>query len=336
MNLEENLLEESELFEHFRFVVDKGQSPVRIDKFLTLRIENATRTKVQKGIELGNVLVNEKPIKSNYLVKPSDLVTVVLPTPPRNTELIPENIPIDTFYEDNDLIVINKKAGMVVHPGFNNYSGTLVNALLYQFSQLPEFSDEMRPGLVHRIDKDTSGLIVVAKNEDTLIHLAKQFFDHSIQRIYHAIVWGDVKNDEGTIDTFLARDKKDRRLSAVYHSEEEGKRAITHYKVIERYGFCTYIQCQLETGRTHQIRAHLKHLSHPLFADEMYGGKNIPNYHHLTKFNTFINNSFEIMNRQALHAKTLGFIHPKTKEKIFLESALAKDFELILERFRGV
>lgn len=334
--IEEELTEEQDLFEHHRMVADKGQTLMRIDKFVTMRIENATRTKVQKGIEIGSVLVNEKTVKSNYKVKPGDIVTVVLPNPPRNPELIAEDIPLDIFYEDDDLIVVNKKAGMVVHPGFNNYTGTLVNALLFHFKSLPKYSDEMRPGLVHRIDKDTSGLILIAKTEDALVYLAKQFFDHSIDRIYYALVWGDIKSDNGTITGHIGRDLKDRRMSAVFPNGEYGKHAVTHYKVLERFGFCTLVECKLETGRTHQIRAHMKFIGHPLFADDTYGGMNILKTSKIPKFETFIQNCFAIMPRQALHAKTLGFVHPETKERLNFVSELPEDFNEILLRFRSV
>lgn len=333
---DEELFEEQDLYEHHRIVADKGQSLIRLDKFVTMRIENATRTKVQKGIEMGSVLVNNKPVKNNYQVKPGDVVTVVLPNPPRNPELIPENIPLDIFYEDEDLVLINKKAGMVVHPGYNNYTGTLVNALLYHFKSLPEYSDELRPGLVHRIDKDTSGLILVAKTEDALVYLAKQFFDHSIDRLYHAIVWGDLENNHGTISGHIGRDLRDRRLSAVYTDGEQGKHAVTHYKVLERFGFCTLVECKLETGRTHQIRAHMKHIGHPLFADEAYGGMKILKRSSLPKFEAFIDNCFRLMPRQALHAKTLGFNHPRSKKRIHFESDLPNDFQSVLEQFRKI
>ncbi len=334
MNNEETL-DEQDLFEHFRFVADKGQEPMRLDKFLTMRIENATRTKVQKGIEVGSVLVNQRQVKNNYQIKPLDIVTVVLPNPPRNPELIAENIPINIVYEDESLVLINKIAGMVVHPGYNNYSGTLVNALLFHISKLPEYSDEMRPGLVHRIDKDTSGLILVAKSETALVHLAKQFYDHSINRIYHALVWGDVKDDSGTVVGNIGRDLRDRRLSAVFEDPNIGKHAVTHYRVLERFGFCTLIECKLETGRTHQIRAHMKHIGHTLFADEAYGGLKVLAHSKLPKFDSFIQNCFEIMNRQALHAKTLGFVHPETKKQIDFNSELPEDFSQVLEKIRS-
>lgn len=334
MNTEETI-DEQDLFEHYRFVADKGQEPMRLDKFLTMRIENATRTKVQKGIEVGSVLVNQRPVKNNYQIKPADIVTVVLPNPPRNPELIAENIPINIVYEDDSLVLINKNAGMVVHPGYNNYSGTLVNALLFHISKLPEYSDEMRPGLVHRIDKDTSGLILVAKSETALVHLAKQFYDHSINRIYHALVWGDVKDENGTVVGNIGRDLRDRRLSAVFEDPNIGKHAVTHYRVLERFGFCTLIECKLETGRTHQIRAHMKHIGHTLFADEAYGGLKVLAHSKFPKFDSFIQNCFEIMSRQALHAKTLGFVHPETKKQIDFNSELPEDFSEVLIKIRN-
>lgn len=308
---------------------------MRLDKFLTMRLENATRTKVQKGIELGTVLVNHKTVKSNYQVKPLDLITVVLPNPPRNPELIAEHIPIDIAYEDHSIILVNKQAGMVVHPGYNNYTGTLVNALLYHFKSLPAYSDEMRPGLVHRIDKDTSGLILIAKTEDALVYLAKQFFDHSIERVYRALVWGDVKADKGTVTGHIGRDLKDRRLSAVYPDGSNGKHAVTHYTVLERYGFCTLIECRLETGRTHQIRAHMKYLGHPLFGDEMYGGLKKMAHSRLPKYDAFIDNCFAILSRQALHAKTLGFKHPETGMHMHFDSEIPADMTAVTDRMRS-
>jgi 23S rRNA pseudouridine1911/1915/1917 synthase len=327
--------EDIDLYEHHRFIADKGQTAMRLDKFVTMRIENATRTRVQKGIDLGSILVNDRPSKSNYSIKPNDIVTVVLPNPPRNPELIPENIPINIVYEDDDLLLVNKNAGLVVHPGFNNYSGTLINALVYHFQNLPAFSSDQRPGLVHRIDKDTSGLLIIAKTEDSMVHLAKQFFDHSIQRIYKAIVWGDLKKDSDTIVGNIARDVRDRRLSAVFADPAVGKHAVTHYRVLERFGFCTLIECQLETGRTHQIRAHMRHIGHTLFADDAYGGKKVMVQSKMPKFDTFINNCFQILSRQALHAQTLGFIHPQTKEFMNFETELPDDMSQLLDKFRA-
>lgn len=332
---QEDIQEDQDLYEHHRFVADKGQTPIRLDKFVTVRIENATRTKVQKGIEIGSVIVNGKTVKSNYQIKPGDIVTVVLPNPPRNPELIAEDIPINIIYEDEALLLVNKAAGMVVHPGFNNYSGTLVNALLFHLKHLPEYSDEMRPGLVHRIDKDTSGLILIAKTESALVHLAKQFYDHSIERVYYALVWGDVKENQGRISGNIGRDLKDRRLSAVFTDGETGKPAATNYKVLERFGFCTLVECKLETGRTHQIRAHMKHIGHTLFSDDTYGGMKILAHSKLPRYESFIQNCFSIMPRQALHAKTLGFTHPETRKPMFFDSELPKDFSDLLTKLRS-
>ncbi|MEZ4805149.1 MAG: RluA family pseudouridine synthase [Bacteroidia bacterium] len=334
MNTEEQL-EDQDLYEHHRFIADPGQTAMRLDKFVTMRIENATRTKVQKGIEIGSVLVNTKAVKSNYQVKPHDIITVVLPNPPKNPELIAQDIPINIVYEDDDLLLVNKEAGMVVHPGFNNSTGTLVNALLFHLQSLPQYSDEMRPGLVHRIDKNTSGLLLIAKTEDALVHLAKQFYDHSIERVYHALVWGNVKEDKGTITGNIARDLKDRRLSAVFEDESIGKHAVTHYKVLERFWFATLVECKLETGRTHQIRAHMKHIGHTLFADEAYGGLKVLSHSKLTKYESFINNCFSIMSRQALHAKTLGFVHPSDGKNMFFDSDLPDDFAEVLDKIRS-
>lgn len=330
----EELQEDQDLYEHYRFIADKGQGLIRLDKFVTVRIEHATRTKVQKGIEIGSVLVNNRVVKSNYQVKPNDVVTVVLPEPPRNPELIPENIPVNIVYEDQELMVVNKEAGMVVHPGYNNYTGTLVNALLYHIRNLPEHGDEGRPGLVHRIDKDTSGLILIAKTEGALVHLAKQFYDHTVSRIYYALVWGDPLKDEDTIRGNLGRDAKDRRMSSVYN-DDTGKHAVTHYRVLERFGFCTLVECKLETGRTHQIRAHMRHIGHPLFADELYGGMKVVKHSALPKYEQFINNCFKIMPRQVLHAKTLGFIHPATRKEMHFNSELPDDFQTVLEKMRS-
>lgn len=331
----EEIQEEQDLYEHYRFVADKGQTQMRLDKFVTVRIENATRTKVQKGIEIGSILVNQKTVKSNYQVKPGDVISVVLPNPPRNPELIAEDIPVDIVYEDQSLLIVNKVAGMVVHPGYNNYTGTLVNALLFHLKHLPEYSDEMRPGLVHRIDKDTSGLLLIAKTEHALVHLAKQFYDHTIDRLYHALVWGNVISDKGRIEGNIGRDHKDRRLSAVFTDGETGKHAVTHYRVLERFGFCTLIECKLETGRTHQIRAHMKHIGHTLFSDEMYGGDKILVHSKLPRYEAFIQNCFTIMKRQALHAKTLGFIHPEDNRSMHFDTELPDDFSQLLDKIRS-
>lgn len=326
---------EQDLYEHLRVVVDKGQTLLRIDKFLMHRVENASRNRIQNAVEAGNVLVNDKQIKASYKVKPGDVITVVLPQPPRDTEIYPENIPLNIPYEDDDLLIINKVTGMVVHPGFNNYTGTLVNALVYHFSQLPQLpGNDGRPGLVHRIDKDTSGLLVIAKNEWTITHLAKQFYDHSIHRKYIALVWGDLECD-GTVKGYIGRSLKDRRVMSVYDNEEKGKWSVTHYRVLERLGYVTLIECQLETGRTHQIRAHMQSIGHPLFNDALYGGDRILKGTVFSKYKQFVDNCFTILPRQALHAKSLGFIHPRSKKYITFESDLPEDFALCLEKWQS-
>ncbi|WP_118196252.1 RluA family pseudouridine synthase [Albibacterium indicum] len=333
LNPQEN--EEQDLFEHFRIVVDKGQSLLRIDKFLMHRIENASRNRIKNAIDAGNVLVNNQEIKASYKVKPLDAISVVFPHPPRDTEVYPENIPLDIVYEDQDLLVVNKEAGMVVHPGYNNYSGTLVNALTYHFNSLPEMpGNDGRPGLVHRIDKDTSGLLLIAKNEFTMTHLAKQFFDHSIHRKYIAMVWGDLL-ENGTVTGFIGRSLKDRRVMDMYDNEENGKWSVTHYKILERLGYITLIECQLETGRTHQIRAHMRSIGHPLFNDATYGGDRILKGTVFSKYKQFIDNCFAILPRQALHAESIGFIHPRTKKKMTFDKPLPDDFRLCLEKWRS-
>ena len=325
---------EQDLYEHLRLVVDKGQSLLRIDKFLMHRIENATRNRIQNAIEAGNVLVNDKVIKSSYKVKPFDVISVVLPHPPRDTEVYPEDIPLDILYEDDDVILVNKPAGMVVHPGFNNYTGTLVNALAFHIQQLPQLpGNEGRPGLVHRIDKDTSGLLLISKNEASLTQLARQFFDHSIARKYIALVWGDLVED-GTVTGYIGRSIKDRRVMDIYADETKGKWSVTHYKVLERFGYVTLIECQLETGRTHQIRAHMQHIGHPLFSDASYGGDRILKGTVNAKYKQFVQNCFDIIPRQALHAKSLGFIHPGTKEFIHFETEFPADFTAVLAKWR--
>ncbi|SDD68255.1 23S rRNA pseudouridine1911/1915/1917 synthase [Mucilaginibacter pineti] len=326
--------EEQDLFEHLRIVVDKGQSLLRIDKFLMHRVENASRNRIQNAIELGNVLVNDKPTKSSYLVKPLDVISVVLPHPPRDTEVYPEDLPINIVYEDNDVLVVDKVAGMVVHPGYNNYTGTLVNALVYHFQQLPTLpGNDGRPGLVHRIDKDTSGLLLISKNERSMNWLAKQFFDHTITRKYIALAWGDLETD-GTVTGYIGRSVNDRRVMSIYDDPEKGKWSVTHYKVLERMGYVTLIECQLETGRTHQIRAHMRHIGHPLFSDATYGGDKILKGTMFSKYKQFVDNCFELMPRQALHAQTLGFLHPTLKKQVLFESPLPADFESVLQKWR--
>ncbi|WP_017259179.1 RluA family pseudouridine synthase [Pedobacter arcticus] len=334
----ENSVEEQEdndLFEHFKIVVDKGQSLLRIDKFLMLRIENASRNRIQNAIDAENVLVNKKPIKSSYKVKPFDEISIVLPHPPRDTEVYAEDIPLNITYEDDDVVLVNKEAGMVVHPGYGNWNGTLVNALVFHFKQLPQLpGNDGRPGLVHRIDKDTSGLLLISKNERAMTYLAKQFYDHSITRQYLALVWGDLEND-GTIEGYIGRSAKDRKVMDVYDDPEKGKWSITHYKVIERFNYVTLVQCELETGRTHQIRAHMKHIGHPLFSDAAYGGDKIRKGTLFAKYKSFVENCFAIIPRQALHARTLGFMHPTKKEHVHFEAPLPEDFVAVLDKWRN-
>ncbi len=333
MSEELEIIEDGDLYEHHRIVVDKGQSPLRIDKFLMARIENATRSKVQQAIEAEAVLVNGEATKASYQIKPADLITVSLPEPPRDDLVLPENIPLNIIYEDDELLIVNKVAGMVVHPAYNNWNGTLVNALSYHFENLPTTRNGVgRPGLVHRIDKDTSGLLVIAKTELAMAHLAKQFFDHSIERTYIAMVWG-VPKEKGTVRANLGRSLKDRKITMVYEDETIGKHAITHYEMIKDYGYVSLLKCNLETGRTHQIRAHMKYIGHPLFNDATYGGDRILKGTTFTKYRQFIDNCFAIMPRQSLHAKSLGFIHPKTKKKMFFDSELPTDFTTLIEKW---
>lgn len=327
--------EDNELFEHLRIEVEKGVSVVRIDKFLMNRVENTSRNRIQNSIDAGNVRVNDKPIKASYKIKPLDVITLVLPTPPRDTEVYPEDLPLDIIYEDDDLLLVNKEAGMVVHPGYNNYSGTLVNALTFHLNQLPTLPGNTgRPGLVHRIDKDTSGLLVIAKNEWAMTYLAKQFYEHSISRRYIALAWGDIKED-GTVKGYIGRDLKDRRIMAMYEDPEKGKWSVTHYKVLERLGYVTLIECELETGRTHQIRAHMKSIGHPLFNDEQYGGNKILKGTVFNKYKQFVENCFQLLPRQALHARLLGFDHPVTKKRLAFEIPLPEDFRLALDKWRA-
>jgi len=326
--------DEQDLYEHLRVVVDKGQSLLRIDKFLMHRIENASRNRIQNAIDLGNVLVNDKLIKPSYKVKPLDVISVVLPHPPRDTEVYPEDIPINIVYEDDDVLVVNKPAGMVVHPGYNNYTGTLVNALVFHFQQLPTLpGNDGRPGLVHRIDKDTSGLLLISKNERAMTWLARQFFEHTITRKYIALVWGDLETD-GTVTGYIGRSIKDRRVMSIYDDPEKGKWSVTHYKVLERMTYVTLIECQLETGRTHQIRAHMKHIGHPLFSDATYGGDSILKGTLFSKYKQFVENCFELMPRQALHAQTLGFVHPTQRKRLHFEAPMPADFESVLLKWR--
>lgn len=322
------------LFEHHRIVADPGQSLIRIDKFLMDRLPNATRTKIQEGIHDGFVKVNDKTIKPNYKVHPNDVITIALPEPPRNTDIVAENIPLKIVYEDDHLMVINKSAGMVVHPAYQNWTGTLVNALTYHFQNLPHMpGNDGRPGLVHRIDKDTSGLLVIAKTEKAMTSLAKQFFDHSIERTYYALVWGIPNPPEGTINVNVGRSLKDRRVTAAFPEGDWGRTAITHYKVLQDLRYVSLVQCNLETGRTHQIRAHMKFLGHPLFNDETYGGNVVMKGTVFSKYKQFVENCFKIMTRQALHAKTLGFIHPATNQFMQFDCELPPDFKEVLEKW---
>jgi len=328
--------EESDLFEHYNIKVDKGQGLLRIDKFLILRVEHASRNRIQNAIDAGNVLVNSKIIKASYRVKPADEISIVLPQPPRDVTVHPENIPLNIIYEDDDVLLVNKIAGMVVHPGFGNWSGTLVNALAYHIhGNLPQLpGNSNRPGLVHRIDKDTSGLLLISKNEKAMTFLANQFYNHTIARNYIALVWGDVQTD-GTVSGYIGRSVKDRRVMDVYDDEEKGKWSVTHYTVLERFNYVTLISCKLETGRTHQIRAHLKHIGHPLFCDATYGGDKIRKGTVYAKYKSFVDNCFSLMPRQALHAKSLGFIHPTSKESIYFETNLPSDFLAVIDKWRN-
>ena len=325
---------EEELFEHFRFDVPKGQLLLRIDKFLMNLIPNATRNKIQNAATAGDIYVNDIPVKSNYRVKPLDVVRIMLSHPPFENRVDPENIPLNIVYEDGALLLINKPSDFVVHPGHGNYTGTLVNALAYHFENLPMNSSE-RPGLVHRIDKDTTGLLVIAKTESAMTHLAKQFEAKTTEREYVAIVWGTVKDDEGTIEGNIARHVKDRMQMAVFEDPTIGKPAVTHYKVLERFGYVTLVSCILETGRTHQIRVHMKHIGHPLFNDARYGGDLILKGTTFTKYKQFIDNCFKVLPRQALHAKTLGFVHPTTGEMMRFDTELPQDMQDCIEKWRN-
>jgi len=310
--------------------VDPGQEALRIDKFLMSRIQNATRNKIQQATKAGNVLVNEKAVKSNYKVKPADTITVVLTYPPRETTIYAEDIPIEIVHEDEDVIIVNKAAGMVVHPGFNNYTGTLLNALKFYFEQKGSAAEAL---LVHRIDKDTSGLLVVAKNEIAQARLAKQFYDHSIERKYQALVWGDVIEEKGTIEGHIGRNPSNRLQMVVFPEGDHGREAITHYRLLKRFGYVSLVECQLETGRTHQIRAHMRHIKHPLFSDARYGGDRILKGTTFTKYRQFVSNCFKMMSRQALHAKSLGFEHPSTGENMLFESELPQDMASVIEKW---
>ncbi len=327
--------ENADLYEHFRFEADPGQKLLRIDKFLVNRIENISRSRIQSAATAGNIMVNDAPVKSSYRVRPGDIITIVMAWPPREIELVPEDIPVDAVYEDDHLVVVNKEAGMVVHPGHGNYTGTLVNALAWRFREMPLFkTGELRPGLVHRIDKNTSGLVVVAKTELAMNRLAKQFFDRKTKREYTAIVWGLPQLEEGTIAGHIGRHMKDRMKMDVFPGGQEGKHAVTHYRVIEKLSYISLLECRLETGRTHQIRVHLEHIGHPLFNDERYGGDVILRGTTFTKYRQFVHNCFKILPRHALHARSLGFTHPLSGEELYFESELPRDMELLLDKWR--
>ena len=324
------------LFEHFSFTVDKGQTPLRIDKYLMNFVENATRTKIQASAKNGNIEVNGNVIKSNYKVKPLDEIKVKFEYPPHENLLIAENIELDIVYEDDDLVVVNKPAGMVVHPGHGNYSGTLINALIYHFENLPKNSSN-RPGLVHRLDKDTSGLLVIAKNDESMVHLSNQFAEKTSKREYIALVWGNVTDDSGKIDNYIGRNPKNRLQNIVLDDDkiDNGKRAITNYEVLSRLNYVSLVKCNLETGRTHQIRVHMKHIGHTLFNDERYGGDSILKGTTFTKYKQFVENCFKLLPRQALHAKTLGFTHPKTGKFMQFDSVIPEDFQSCIEKWEN-
>ena len=326
---------ENDLFEHYQFIADKGQEPLRVDKYLMNRVENATRNKIQNAAKEGSIFVNDKIVKSNYKVKPGDIVKVMFSHPPYENLLVGEKMDLDILFEDENLLVVNKPAGLVVHPGHGNYNGTLLNGLIYHFKNLP-FNSDGRPGLVHRIDKDTSGLLVIAKDERSMTDLAKQFYLKTSKRKYLALVWGIVADEKGTVNANLARDPKNRLIMSVPKENESfGKKAITHYRVIERFNYLTLLECELETGRTHQIRSHMKHIGHPIFSDSRYGGDKILKGTIFNKYKQFVSNCFDIMPRQALHAKSLGFIHPVTNKELYFESELPQDFQNCLKKWRN-
>ncbi|MDR0510289.1 MAG: RluA family pseudouridine synthase [Rikenellaceae bacterium] len=327
---------ESGMFEHFALTVDRGQGMMRIDRFLACRMENASRSRIQAAADGGNILVNGTAVKSSYKIKPLDRVTVVMPYPRREMEIVPEDIPLSVIHEDSDLLIVDKAAGMVVHPGYGNYSGTLVNALAWRLRDVPLFGEgDIRTGLVHRIDKNTSGLLVVAKTEAAHRFLARQFFDHTIERRYNALVWGNFTEDEGTIEGNIGRSRRDRLKMAVFPDGSEGKSAVTHYRVLRRYGYVTLVECRLETGRTHQIRVHMEYTGHPLFNDERYGGDRILKGTTFSKYRQFIDNCFALMPRHALHARTLGFVHPSTNLNVHFESPLPADFQSLLDKWES-
>ena len=328
--------QEQELYENHRFTVDRGQETMRMDKYLQMRIEGVSRTKIQGAAKADCILVNGKPTKSSYKIKPLDVISVLLPTPPREIEIIPQQIDFKVVYEDDDLLVVDKQAGLVVHPGFGNFDGTLLNALAWYYQdKRGKDGNPINPYLVHRIDKDTSGILLIAKTEEAQAHLAKQFFDHTIERKYNALVWGDFQEDDGTIVGNLARSAKDRRIMAVYDDPEIGKHAVTHWHVLERFGYVTLVECVLETGRTHQIRAHMKHIGHPLFNDAAYGGDQILKGTTFSKYKQFVDNCFTLLPRQALHALVLGFEHPSTHKQMHFESPFPNDMYAVIGKWRN-
>ncbi len=334
--MQEELNDQSELYEHHNFKADKGQGLLRLDKFLSNKLENVSRNKIQNAAKAGNILVNNIAVKPSYKVKPLDLISILLPYPHREFELIPENIPVNILYEDDSLIVVNKNAGMVVHPGHGNYTGTLVNALAWHLKDLPLFQKgEIRPGLVHRIDKETSGILVVAKTELALNKLARQFYEKTTNRTYHALVWGTFKQTKGTITGHIGRSQRNRMKMQVFRNAESGKAAITHYKVIEELGYVSLVECILETGRTHQIRVHMASVNHPVFNDERYGGNKILRGTTFTRYRQFVENCFAIMPTHALHARSLGFKHPETGQDMFFNSELPENMQQVIEKWRN-
>ncbi|WP_151086238.1 RluA family pseudouridine synthase [Hymenobacter baengnokdamensis] len=328
--------EGDELYEHHRIVADRGQELLRLDKFLLNRLANASRTKIQDAIRAEAVQVNGKVTKPNYRVRPADIITITLPEPPRTGKVVPQEMALDIRYEDADLLIVNKPAGMVVHPAYGNWEGTLVNGLAYHLQNLPTGRNgEIRPGLVHRIDKDTSGLLVIGKTEWAMTHLSQQFFHHTIERSYLALAWGRFDEDAGTVRGHIGRSLRDRKVQAVYPDGSQGKHAVTHYRVLQRYGPVTLLECRLETGRTHQIRAHMQHIGHPLFSDAIYGGDRIRVGQSTGTYKAFVENCFALMPRQALHARSLGFVHPSTGERLFFEAELPEDFTAVLARWES-
>jgi len=327
--------EQDELYEHHRFVADKNQGHLRVDKFIFNLLAQTSRNRIQRAARAGSILVNGKSVKPNYKVKPDEIVQIILDHPPKEVDLVPEDIPVNVIYEDDSFCIVNKEAGMVVHPGYANYTGTLINALLYRMKNLPNLASSDRPGLVHRIDKDTSGLLVIALSDYAMTHLSKQFFDRTTDRLYTALVWGDLKEETGSIEGNIGRSLKDRKVMSIFPEGDFGKHAITHFKVLERFGYATLVECKLETGRTHQIRAHFQYIGHPLFGDPTYGGNKILKGINTAKYKQFVNNNFEFLPRQALHARTLAVTHPVSGERHVFESELPKDMLKVIERWRN-